>query len=144
VTLAYDKHPLSFFTPILRTPATPHRLINQRNGVVVAETVVTAFDSASRRRGLLGRNDLPAGEALIIAPSNAIHTWSMRFPIDVAFITKAGRIVKVRPGVQPRRIAFSVTAYAVIEFASGTLAARDTAAGDTLCAGCVGPIRRSH
>lgn len=106
--------------------------MNQRNGLIVAETVVTAFDSASRRRGLLGRDAMPAGEALIIAPSNAIHTWSMRFAIDVAFITKAGRIVKIRSGVQPRRIAVSVTAYAVIEFASGILEARATVPGDTL------------
>ena len=123
---------MSFFTPILRAPATPHRLINQRNGMIVASRVMTAFDSASRRHGLLGLDAMPAGQALIIAPSNAVHTWSMRFAIDLAFITKAGRIVKVRSGVQPRRIAVSVTAYAVIEFDSGILEARDTAAGDTL------------
>ena len=91
---------MSFFTPIQRAPSTPHRLINQRNGVIVAETVITAFDSASRRRGLLGLDAMPAGQALIIAPSNAIHTWSMRFAIDVAFITKAGRIVKIRSDVR--------------------------------------------
>jgi uncharacterized protein len=123
---------LSFFTPILRAPATPHRLINQRNGLIVVERVITAFDSASRRHGLLGLDEMPANQALIIAPSNAVHTWWMRFAIDLAFITKAGRIVKVRSGVPPRRIAVSVAAYAVIEFASGILAARDTAAGDTL------------
>ena len=87
---------LSFFSPVLRTPAAKHRLVNQRNGVIVAEAVVAAFDSASRRRGLLGLDAMPAGQALIIAPSNAIHTWSMRFAIDVAFITRSGRIVKIR------------------------------------------------
>jgi uncharacterized protein len=123
---------VSFFTPILGAPATPHRLINQRNGVIVVERIITAFDSASRRHGLLGLDEMPADQALIIAPSNAVHTWSMRFAIDLAFITRAGRIVKVRTSVPPRRIAVSIAAYAVIELASGVLAARDTAAGDTL------------
>jgi uncharacterized membrane protein (UPF0127 family) len=106
-------------------------LINQRNGVIVAKSVITAFDSASRRRGLLGLDAMPEGQALIIAPSNAIHTWSMRFAIDVAFITRAGRIVKLRSNLQPRRLAVSLTAYAVIEFASGALEAAATV-GDTL------------
>ena len=75
---------------------------------------------------------MPAGQALIIAPSNAIHTWAMRFAIDVAFITKAGRIVKIRSAVPPRRIAVSLTAYAVIEFASGALHACGAVTGDTL------------
>lgn len=122
----------SFFKPLLRAHAVPHRLINQRTGATVAETVIPAFDSASRRRGLLGLDAMPVGQALIIAPSNAIHTWSMRFPIDVAFITKSGRIVKICPSVPSRRIAVSLRAYAVIECASGVLAARDTSTGDTL------------
>ena len=123
---------MSFFSPVLRTPAAKHSLINQRNGAIVAETVMAAFDSASRRRGLLGLDAMPAGQALIIAPSNAIHTWSMRFAIDVAFITRNGRIVKIRSDVPPRRIAGSLRAYGVIELASGTLRASGTTTGDTL------------
>jgi uncharacterized membrane protein (UPF0127 family) len=122
----------SFFTPVLTAPGTPHRLINRRNAAIVADRVVTAFDSGSRRRGLLGLDRMPAGQALVIAPCSAIHTFSMRFAIDVAFITKAGRIVKVRSGVQPQRLAASFMAYAVIELASGTLQNCGTTAGDTL------------
>ena len=123
---------MKFFRPFFRTSAAQHSLINQRNGVTVAATVITAFDSASRRRGLLGLTAMPAGQAMIIAPSNAIHTWSMQFAIDLAFITKAGRIVKIRSNVPPRRIAASFGAFAVIELASGTLEACGTTTGDTV------------
>jgi uncharacterized protein len=122
----------SFFTPVLTAPGTPHRLINRRNAAILADRVVTAFDSGSRRRGLLGLDAMPAAQALIIAPCSAIHTFSMRFAIDVAFITKAGRIVKTRSRVQPQRMAVSFRAYAVIELADGTLQDSGTTTGDTL------------
>jgi uncharacterized protein len=79
---------VSFLTPVLRNPAAAHRLENDRNGLVLADQIATAFDSESRRRGLLGRDGLPPRSALIIAPTNAIHTFFMRFAIDVAFMSR--------------------------------------------------------
>ena len=67
--------------------------------------MLTAFDSASRRTGLLRHESLPAGTGIIIAPSNAIHTFFMRFAIDVAFVTKDGKVVKLRAAVPPWRMA---------------------------------------
>ena len=80
----------SFLAPLLRPGASPCALTNTRNNRTVARTLLTAFDSASRRRGLLGRNGLEDGSALIIAPSSAIHTFTMRFAIDVALVSKEG------------------------------------------------------
>ena len=95
----------SFLAPLLRPGAPACALTNTRNNRTVARTLLTAFDSASRRRGLLGRNGLEDGSALIIAPSSAIHTFTMRFAIDVALVSKEGHVLKVCPDVQPRRIA---------------------------------------
>ena len=75
---------------------------------------------------------MPEGSALIIAPSQAIHTFSMRFSIDVAFVAKDGLVLKVRQAVPPRRIAVSLRAFAVIELPAGALEASDTKAGDRL------------
>ena len=88
----------SFLDPLLRADASSFALANDRHGRVVAGTLLTAFDSSSRRRGLLGRDFLPEDSALIIAPSNAIHTFFMRFAIDVAFVSRTGRVLKLRPG----------------------------------------------
>ena len=91
-----------------------------------------AFDSRSRRDGLLGHDVFDEGHAMIIAPSNAIHTFFMRFPIDIAFVTRAGRVVKTCRGVKPWRMAAAIRAYAAIELPAGTLAACETDSGDVL------------
>ena len=69
---------------------------------------------------------------MVIAPTNAVHTWFMRFPIDIAFVNKEGRVVKVCHAVKPWRIAASFRGYAVIELAAGSLTRGDTVVGDTL------------
>ncbi len=122
----------SFLSPLLRAGATDYVLENLRTGHVVADRLLTAFDSASRRQGLLGRDSLPAGAALIIAPSNAVHTFFMRFPIDVAFVRRDGRVIKVRSTVRPWRITASLRAFAVIELSSGALSQSSIEPGDIL------------
>src|SRR5688572_18336183 len=122
----------SFLDPLLRTPTPPLALINSRNDRLVADTLLSAFDSTSRRQGLLGRDDFPEGHALIIAPSNSIHTFFMRFAIDVAFLAKDGRVLSVRRGLPPRRIAAAWRGFAVVELASGALDRADVRPGDTL------------
>jgi uncharacterized protein len=122
----------SFLSPLLRNAAADHVLENVKTGRVVADRLLTAFDSASRRQGLLGRDGLPAGSALIIAPSNAVHTFFMRFPIDILFVGRDGRVIKVRSAVPPWRMTASLRAFAVIELAAGSLAQSNTTAGDHL------------
>jgi uncharacterized membrane protein (UPF0127 family) len=121
-----------FLASLLHRPAASHRLENRRNGFRLAERLMIAFDSPSRRKGLLGRAGLEPGTALVIAPCNAIHTWFMRFAIDVAFIAHDGRIVKARTSLRPWRIAAAWGASSVIELPAGTLARFDTRAGDQL------------
>jgi uncharacterized protein len=122
----------SWLNPLLRDPAARLRLVNAQTGVEIADAVAGAFESATRRRGLLGRDGMARGEALIIAPTNAIHTFSMRFDIDVAFVRRDGRIVKLRSSMAPSRIAIAISAFAVVETPAGTFAAASTSAGDTL------------
>jgi uncharacterized membrane protein (UPF0127 family) len=92
-----------------------------------------ALDSKSRRKGLLGRDGFQAGRALVIAPTNAVHTWFMRFAVDLAFVTKDGRILKVRHRLGPWRASAALRAFAVIELPAGTLRDTDTRPGDVLC-----------
>lgn len=126
------KNMKSFLSPILRAGAVRHVLENMRTRLVVAEHLLTAFDSAQRRQGLLGRDSLPEDSALIIAPSNAVHTFFMRFPIDIAFVSREGRVLKVRPAVAPWRLAGSIRAFAVVELPAGALARSQTQRGDRL------------
>ena len=52
--------------------------------------------------------------------AGAIHTFAMRFAIDVLFVSKDGRVLKVRRGVRPGRIAAAWRAFAVIELPAGS------------------------
>ena len=99
---------------------------------MMADRLIPAFDSATRRNGLLGRTRLEDGEAMIIAPTNAIHTCFMQFSIDVAFVSRDGRVLKTSAALRPWRAAASLRGYAVIELPAGTLARCDTLPGDTL------------
>jgi uncharacterized protein len=122
----------SFITALLRSPERSHRLVNRRNDAVVANVVKAAVDSSSRRRGLLGLDAMPDGQALIIAPCNAIHTWFMRFAIDVVFVTKRGEVIKRYDAVSPWRMAVAWRAFAVIELAAGALRTSETGKGDVV------------
>ena len=123
---------VSFLHPMLA--ALPGRLAlrNVRNERELAHDLIAAFDSNTRRTGLLGRDVFPDGSAMLIAPSNAVHTFFMRFAIDVAFVTRDGRIVKAVHSLRPWRIAAAFGAFAVVELPAGPLARCDTATGDTL------------
>src|SRR5690606_33201933 len=107
-------------------------LVNSRNAHVVAREILTAFDSASRRTGLLGRDGIEAHAALILAPCNAVHTCFMRFRIDVAFVDKAGVVLSIKRNLVPWRIAARLNAHAVIEMAAGALEAPLITVGDRL------------
>jgi uncharacterized protein len=122
----------SFLSPLLRSSPAPFALTNTRNNRIVARTLLTAFDSASRRKGLLDHSSLADGSAMIIAPTSAIHTFAMRFAIDVIFVSKDGRVIKVRPHVKPRRIAAAWRAFAVVELPAGAIERSDTRPGDQL------------
>jgi uncharacterized protein len=91
-----------------------------------------AFDSSSRNRGLLGRATLDPEHALIIAPSNMVHTFGMRFPIDLLFVTRDGRVLKAARAVPARRIVCALRAFAVVELAANTLERSGTVVGDRL------------
>jgi uncharacterized membrane protein (UPF0127 family) len=122
-----------FLQPLLRrrTEGTP-LVRNTRSGLAVATTLEGAFESTDRRRGLLGRDGLAPGHALIIAPTNLVHTFAMRFAIDILFVRRDGRVLKVRKAVPPRRIAGAFGGFAVLELAAGETDRSDTRAGDSL------------
>jgi hypothetical protein len=116
----------------VRQGAPAPALINERTAGLLASAVELAVTSETRRRGLLGRDSLDPSVALIIAPCQAIHTVSMRFAIDVVFVDRGGRVLKIIHQLQPWRIAGSLRAYAVIEMTSGSLRRSGVAVGDQL------------
>ena len=123
----------SFLQPLLTRDAGPAVLhVRGRAGAPVATTVETAFDSATRTRGLLGRASLAPDHALVIAPCEAVHTFGMQFPIDVIFAAGDGRIVKIRRNMRAGRMTAAIGAFATIEMAAGEADRHGLTAGDYL------------
>jgi uncharacterized membrane protein (UPF0127 family) len=121
-----------FLSPLAAARAGDYHLFNGSTGSVVAPLVEPAFDSATRRRGLLGRDGLGPETAFVIAPTNAVHTFGMRFPIDLLFVTRGGKVVKRVIALPRRRMAIALRAFAVIEFCANHPGVAATRVGDTL------------
>ena len=68
----------------------------------------------------------------MIAPCGGIHTFFMRFAIDVLFVARDGRVVKVSDAVKPWRLALAVSAFCVIEVPADAAAVAQTRAGNRL------------
>src|SRR5678815_5448867 len=109
----------TFLQPVLRQPERLWSLVVAETGAPLVGRVTAAVDSETRRRGLLGRTGLD-DEALVIAPCNAVHTFFMKFSIDVLFVDKQGRVIRVVHDVRPWRITGALRGFATIEVAAGT------------------------
>ena len=116
----------------LATEGPPRKLVNGRTERVLASAVELAVTSETRRRGLLGRDSLDPAVAILIAPSSAIHTFFMRFAIDVMFVDRDGRVLKVVRNLRAWRMAGSLRAYVTIEMKGGVLGPDDVMVGDVL------------
>jgi uncharacterized protein len=99
---------------------------------MLADHASVANTSATRRTGLLKHTGLEPGDGLWIVPCEGVHTFAMKFTIDVLFLSKKHKVLKIRPNMQKRRIAFSLLAHSVLELPAGTLERTDTQKGDQL------------
>ena len=103
---------------------------NVDTGTVVADRVAVATTHAERAVGLLSRTGLEPGEALWIVPSRGVHTWGMRFAIDIVALDEAGIVIDQVSALKPWRIRLPRRGTAgVLELPSGTLNASGTAIG---------------
>ena len=89
------------------------------DGTVVCERCTVADRPHTRMRGLLGRTELPAGEGLLLRPAPSIHTWFMRFPIDVVFLDRDMRVLAVEPDLPPWHVRSQRGARVVLELGAG-------------------------
>ena len=107
------------------------KIINQTKGTTLAQNASLAKNIFTRAIGLLNRSSLNKDEALIIMPCNSIHTFFMRFPIDVIFVDRNNKVIKALSSVKPFRLSgIYLSSSFVIELPAGTLQNIPTAIGD--------------
>src|ERR1700733_7990363 len=122
-----------FFSPPEQTaPRGPLKVKNVTRGTRLATRLEAAHTGPARRKGLLGRDGLAAGEGLWIAPCESVHTFFMRFPIDLVYLDRERRIKKTRNAVGPWRLSACFSAHSILELPAGTIRETQTERGDSL------------
>ena len=106
------------------------RAVNQTKDATLAGRVKVASNPWSRFWGLMGKRGLGEDEAVLIDPCYSVHTMFMRFPIDVVYLTKDNRVLKIADDMRPWRASVGKGAKRVLEMPSGAAARQGLEAGD--------------
>jgi uncharacterized membrane protein (UPF0127 family) len=98
----------------------------------LGQTVDVADTSTKRRVGLLKHERLDSGTGLWIVPCESVHTFFMKFPIDLVYLDRKRKVRKVRNAVPPWRLSACLLAHSVLELPAGTASESGTQVGDEL------------
>jgi uncharacterized membrane protein (UPF0127 family) len=107
------------------------QILNVTKEVVITQQARFATSLGQRMKGLLGQDSLVANEALILKPCSSIHTFFMRFAIDVLFLDKNMQIVRLVQDMPPNRLSPIVWASKMaIELPAGKISQTNTQVSD--------------
>ena len=118
--------------------ANPVRALNQTRGTVLCERLEDAGGLGGQSRGLLGRDGLEAGTGMKFengrfTPMMWMHMLFMRFAIDIVFLDRRGRVIKVNRNLKPWRVSSMVFgARTALELPAGAAEGSATRAGDQI------------
>lgn len=107
-------------------------VLNLTRNTCLADNAEVASTGARRSKGLLGRNGLAPGEGMWIVPCESVHTFWMKFPIDLVYLDRQLRVRKVSTNVVPWRLSACLTAHSILELPVGAIRVSQTRPGDQL------------
>jgi len=114
-----------------------YRIIHQPSKKELATNAKLATVMIDRMIGLMFRKKMDGFDALIIEDCKSIHTCFMKYPIDVVFIDRKNKIVKIKNNIKPWRVTpIYFSASKAIEFTSGSVSS-DFKIGDQLEVICI-------
>lgn len=105
---------------------------NRTRDTLLGQAVEIADTSAKRRTGLLKHERLEPGHGLWIVPCESVHTFFMKFAIDLVYVDKKHIVRKVRNAVPPWRLSACLSAHSILELPAGTAQQSGTQSGDEL------------
>lgn len=98
------------------------RAFLSEKGIELGNDISLATSMTARMKGLLGKNTLPPGKGLLIRPCKGIHTFLMKFPIDVIFLDKDNQVIALFRELPPNRLTnIYPKAASVLELPAGTI-----------------------
>ena len=109
------------------------KAINVTTSEVLSNNLVLADTLISRMKGLLGRDSMPADMALWIRPCNGVHTFGMKFSIDVMYLDKDCNVIAMKKDLRPNKMTrLYLKSSSVLELPAGALDATSTKIGDVI------------
>lgn len=95
-------------------------IYRKENDELLIPKVWKTTGALERMRGLIARKPLETGEGLLISPCGAVHTFGMKYALDLAFIGKDGMVKKLTHGLAPCRFSYSAGAIMTLELLAGS------------------------
>jgi hypothetical protein len=95
------------------------RAVRADDGATVIEPLHVPHGMRARMRGLLGRDGLAEGEGMWFPHCRSVHTFGMRFAIDLVYLDRRFRVCKIVSDLRPARVSACLSASSVIELSSG-------------------------
>ena len=97
-------------------------IINERNGAIISLNATVATKYFDRMIGLLKKDKLKEGHALWIKPCNSIHTFGMKYPLDIIFLDKCNIVISLRINIKPNRFCVPrLLCHSAIELPAGSI-----------------------
>jgi len=108
------------------------RVRNVTRGTSIGDAIDAAESTAQRRTGLLKHDKLDDGAGLWIVPCEAVHTFFMKFAIDLIYLDRKHRVRAIVRELRPWRLSMCLPAHSVLELPPGTIDRTNTQKGDQL------------
>jgi uncharacterized protein len=110
------------------------RITNHTRQTTLATRARRATAFMDRLRGLMFVPGLPDGGGLLLEPESSIHTFFMRFPLDVVYLDRHYRVVRIATAMPPSRLGpiYTKGCHAILELPSGVIASSQTEVRDEL------------
>jgi uncharacterized membrane protein (UPF0127 family) len=109
-----------------------YKIINKTKGTVIVSKATVVKGFFQRALGLMFRKSMDSEEALIFYSAESIHMFFMKFPIDVVFLDKNMRIIKICAALKPWRMAACLSSRITIELAADKARETNTDVGDVI------------
>lgn len=107
-------------------------MIVKKNELIIVDEAKIANGFFDRLIGLMFKKEMKGFNALLIEPCNSIHTFFMRYDIDVVFLSKNNEVIKIIRNMKPWRMSWMYfRATKVLELKGGALP-KEVEKGDKL------------
>lgn len=97
------------------------KIFSEEGGVCLIDDMSITTNVWERMQGLIGKPQLAPNQGLMLSSCNSVHTFGMKYDLDVIFLNKNKKIVKLVERLKPMRVSFCLNAVDTLELNSGVI-----------------------